>query len=107
MRRRLAATRDFGFIAEQNGEIIGAARARPFSAEEVKFHCGDDETPKGSIGAKPNAVVRGYRIPSPCDHDDVPSERRRWQIYDGEIFDRGAISSRRFRDPLTLLFGSF
>src|SRR5437879_4697027 len=28
---------DFGFIAEQNGEIIGAAWARRFSAEELKF----------------------------------------------------------------------
>ncbi|SRR6266404_4343803 len=31
---------DFGFIAEQNGEIIGAAWARRFSAEELKFPTG-------------------------------------------------------------------
>ena len=55
---------DFGFIAEQNGEIIGAAWARRFSAEELKFHYGDEETPKVSIGVKPNAVVRGYRVHS-------------------------------------------
>ena len=55
---------DFGFIAEQNGEIICAALARRFSAEELKFHYGDDETPKVSISVKPNAVVRGYRVPS-------------------------------------------
>jgi len=55
---------DFGFIAEQNGEIIGAAWARRCSAEELKFHYGGDQTPKASIGVKPNAVVRGYRVPS-------------------------------------------
>ena len=41
---------DFGFIAEQHGEIIGAAWARRFSAEELKFPYGDEETPKVSIG---------------------------------------------------------
>jgi hypothetical protein len=55
---------DFGFIAEQNGDIIGAAWARRPSAEELRLHYGDDETPKVSIGVKPNAVVRGYRVPS-------------------------------------------
>jgi hypothetical protein len=28
---------DFGFSAEQNGEVIGAAWAPRFSAEELKF----------------------------------------------------------------------
>src|SRR5919197_2904430 len=50
---------DFGFIAEQNGEIIGAAWARRFSAEELKSHYGDEETPKVSIGVKPSARGQG------------------------------------------------
>jgi ribosomal protein S18 acetylase RimI-like enzyme len=50
---------DFGCIAEQNGEIIGPACARRFSAEELKFPYGDEETPKVSIGAKPNARGQG------------------------------------------------
>ncbi len=50
---------DFGFIAEQHGEIIGAAWARRFSAEELKFPYGDGETPKVSIGVKPNARGQG------------------------------------------------
>ena len=50
---------DFGFIAEQNGEIIGAAWARRFSAEELKVPYGDEETPKVSIGVKPNARGQG------------------------------------------------
>jgi ribosomal protein S18 acetylase RimI-like enzyme len=50
---------DFGFIAEQNGEVIGAAWARRFSAEELQFHYGDEETPKVSIDVKPNARGQG------------------------------------------------
>jgi ribosomal protein S18 acetylase RimI-like enzyme len=50
---------DFGFIAEQNGKIVSAAWARRFSAEEFKFPYGDDETPKVSIGVKPNARGQG------------------------------------------------
>jgi len=50
---------DFGFLADENGEIIGAAWARRFSAEELKFHYGDEETPKVSIGVKPNARGQG------------------------------------------------
>jgi GNAT superfamily N-acetyltransferase len=50
---------DFGFIAEQNGEIIGAAWARRFSAEELRVPYGDEETPKVSIGVKPNARGQG------------------------------------------------
>src|SRR5947209_11216883 len=46
---------DFGFIAEQNGETIGAAWARRFSAEELKFPYGDEEAPKVWIGVKQNA----------------------------------------------------
>jgi ribosomal protein S18 acetylase RimI-like enzyme len=51
---------DFGFIAEQNGETIGAAWARRFSAEELRFPYGDEEAPKVSIGVKPN--VRGQGV---------------------------------------------
>ena len=51
---------DFGFIAEQNGEIIGAAWARRFSAEELRVPYGDEEAPKVSIGVKPNA--RGQSV---------------------------------------------
>src|SRR5437660_11321124 len=50
---------DFGFIAEHNGENIGAAWARRFSAEELKFPYGDEEAPKVSIGVKPNARGQG------------------------------------------------
>jgi ribosomal protein S18 acetylase RimI-like enzyme len=50
---------DFGFIAEQNGEILGAAWARRFSAEELKFPYGDEEAPKVSIGVKSNARGQG------------------------------------------------
>src|SRR5262252_319092 len=50
---------DFGFIAEQSGEIIGAAWARRFSAEELKSPYGDEETPKVSIGVNPNARGQG------------------------------------------------
>jgi ribosomal protein S18 acetylase RimI-like enzyme len=50
---------NLGFIAEQNGEIIGAAWARRISAEELRFPYGDEETPKVSIGVKPNARGQG------------------------------------------------
>ena len=50
---------DFGFIAEQNGETIGAACARRFAAEELKFPYRDEETPKVSIGVKSNARGQG------------------------------------------------
>jgi ribosomal protein S18 acetylase RimI-like enzyme len=50
---------DFGFIAEQHGEIIGAAWARRLSAEELRVPYGDDETPKVSIGVNPNARGQG------------------------------------------------
>src|SRR5262245_40270423 len=50
---------DFGFIAEQNGKIIGAAWARRFSAEQLKFYYGDEETPKVAIGVEPNARRQG------------------------------------------------
>jgi hypothetical protein len=39
--------------------------------------------------------------------DDVLSEKPDWQIPGPEILDRAAIPFLRFRDPLTLLFGSF
>jgi len=50
---------DFGFIAERNREIIGAAWARRLSAEELRVPYGDDETPKVSIGVNPNAHGQG------------------------------------------------
>ena len=50
---------DFGFIAEQNGEVIGAAWARRLSADELKVPYGDEETPKVSIGVNPNARGQG------------------------------------------------
>ena len=50
---------DFGFIAEQNNAIIGAAWARRFSSEELKSSYGDEETPKVSIGVKPTARGQG------------------------------------------------
>jgi len=37
---------DFGFIAEQNGEIIGAAWARRISTEELRFPFGDERRRK-------------------------------------------------------------
>src|SRR3989442_14973721 len=51
---------DFGCIAEQNGEILGAAWARRFSTEELRSPYGDEETPKVSIGVKPEA--RGHGV---------------------------------------------
>jgi ribosomal protein S18 acetylase RimI-like enzyme len=51
---------DFGFIAEQSGEIIGAAWARRFSAEELTAPYGDEEASKVSIGVKPK--VRGQGV---------------------------------------------
>jgi len=50
---------DFGFIAEQNRDIIGAAWARRFSAEELRVPYGDEQAPKLSIGVKPNARGQG------------------------------------------------
>ena len=50
---------DFGFVAEQNREIIGAAWARRFSAEELRIPYGDEEAPKVSIGVKPNERGQG------------------------------------------------
>ena len=50
---------DFGFIAEQDGEIVGAAWARRFSAEELRAPYGDEEAPKVSIGVKPSARGQG------------------------------------------------
>src|SRR5262244_1183225 len=51
---------DFGFIAAQHGEILGAAWARRFSTEELRSPYGDEATPKVSIGVKPEA--RGQRV---------------------------------------------
>src|SRR5262245_18641971 len=51
---------DFGFIADQNGETLGAAWARRFSTEELRSPYGDEETPKVSIAVKPQ--VRGQGV---------------------------------------------
>ena len=51
---------DFGVIAAQNGEILGAAWARRFSTEELRSPYGDEATPKVSIGVQPEA--RGQRV---------------------------------------------
>jgi hypothetical protein len=45
--------RGFGLFAGQNGEIIGAAWARRFSAEVW----GDEKVPKVSIGVKPKRAA--------------------------------------------------
>ena len=50
---------DFGLIAEQKGEVIGAAWARRFSGEELNSPYRDEETPKVSIGVKPSARGQG------------------------------------------------
>src|SRR5262245_576758 len=50
---------DFGFIAESNKEIFGAAWARRFSIEELRSPYGGEETPKLSIGVKPEARGQG------------------------------------------------
>src|SRR5262244_3756585 len=50
---------DFGCIAEQHGEILGAAWARRFSTAELRAPYGDEETPKVSIGVKPEARGQG------------------------------------------------
>src|SRR5262244_4213863 len=50
---------DFGFIAEQHGEMLGAAWARRFSTAELRSPYGDEETPKVSIGVKPEARGQG------------------------------------------------
>src|SRR5262249_13952092 len=50
---------DFGFIAEQNGAIIGAAWARRFSAAELRVPYGDEEAPQVSIGLRPHARGQG------------------------------------------------
>src|SRR5262245_53960023 len=50
---------DFGFIAEQNGKIVGAAWERRLSADECKVPYGDEQTPKLSIGVRPNARGQG------------------------------------------------
>jgi ribosomal protein S18 acetylase RimI-like enzyme len=51
---------DFGVIAAQNGEILGAAWARRFSTAELRSPYGDEATPKVSIGVKPEA--RGHGV---------------------------------------------
>jgi ribosomal protein S18 acetylase RimI-like enzyme len=50
---------DFGCIAEQHGEILGAVWARRFSTAELRSPYGDEETPKVSIGVQPEARGQG------------------------------------------------
>jgi ribosomal protein S18 acetylase RimI-like enzyme len=50
---------DFGFVAERDGEIIGATWARQFSPDDHKTVYGDQRTPKVSIGVKPGARGEG------------------------------------------------
>jgi ribosomal protein S18 acetylase RimI-like enzyme len=50
---------DFGFIADQNGEMMGAVWARLFSTGELRFPYGDEKAPKVSIGVKLNARGQG------------------------------------------------
>jgi len=50
---------DFGVIAAQHGEILGAAWARRFSTAELRSPYGDEATPKVSIGVKPEARRQG------------------------------------------------
>ena len=51
---------DFGFVARQDGVVIGAAWARHFSPDEQKKVIGDEPTPKVSIGVK--AHFRGQGV---------------------------------------------
>jgi hypothetical protein len=70
---------DFGFIAEQSGEILGAAWARRFSAEELRFHYGDEGTPKVSISVKPNERGQGA-VRSSCAPDRRGRSPRAWPL---------------------------
>ena len=53
-------TEDFGFIAERDGVVIGAAWARQFSPDEEPAFYIDERTPEISIGVKEHA--RGQRV---------------------------------------------
>ena len=50
---------DFGFIAEHENGIIGAAWARRFSANELEFPFSGEGTPTVAIGVKSHARGRG------------------------------------------------
>jgi ribosomal protein S18 acetylase RimI-like enzyme len=50
---------DFGFAAEQDGTVIGAAWARQFSAHDHKIAFGGDRTPWISIGVRPDTRGQG------------------------------------------------
>jgi ribosomal protein S18 acetylase RimI-like enzyme len=50
---------DFGFVAEQDGTVIGAAWGRQFSADDRKIAFADDRTPWISIGVRPAARGQG------------------------------------------------
>jgi ribosomal protein S18 acetylase RimI-like enzyme len=50
---------DFGFIAEQNAEAIGAAWARQFSPDEQPAFYVDDRTPEVTIGVSEAARGQG------------------------------------------------
>jgi ribosomal protein S18 acetylase RimI-like enzyme len=51
---------DFGFVAERGSEVVGAAWARQFAAEEAKVVYGSPQTPKVTIGVRPG--LRGQGI---------------------------------------------
>jgi ribosomal protein S18 acetylase RimI-like enzyme len=51
---------DFGFLAERDAEIVGAAWARQFAVDEGKFVYGSPQTPKVTIGVLPG--LRGQGI---------------------------------------------
>lgn len=51
---------DFGFVAERDATVIGAAWARQLSADEGKTVYGDEQTPKMTIGVQQG--LRGQGI---------------------------------------------
>jgi ribosomal protein S18 acetylase RimI-like enzyme len=50
---------DFGFVAERDGTVIGAAWARQFSADDHKIAFAGDRTPWITIGVRPGARGQG------------------------------------------------
>jgi ribosomal protein S18 acetylase RimI-like enzyme len=50
---------DFGFVAERDGTMIGAAWARQFSADDHKLAFAGDRTPWISIGVKSDTRGQG------------------------------------------------
>ena len=50
---------DFGFIAERDGQAIGAAWARQFASREESWFWFDDRTPEISVGVREHARGQG------------------------------------------------